>query len=439
MRSIFFILLASYCLAASGQNQDIIKFVHYNLLYFGATSNNCNGSNNSLDAKKQELAVIMSYLKPDILTVNELGPGNFLFNEILSGALNIEGEDRYQAANPKVNSNLGNMLFYNGNKMGLLKQEEIRKELLADGTFRGPNLVRLIDIYTLFYKDEEALQKGDTNKIHILVAHLKAGSTSANKEDRNEAAKAIMRYVGNKKVNRDNWIISGDFNIQSSTEDTYKTFTQNSTESIRFFDPVNSPGNWNNNNLFSNLHTQSTRTSNTNGGCFSGGGLDDRFDFILTGKEVINGDFGLKYISKSYRSVGNSGALFNQSIDASSNNSVPSEVKMALYNLSDHLPVQADFTIEKTTVGIEEANLAKIHIENPASSTLVFHYPQHFSHKTNISLYNHVGQQVKSFEIPAMVSFFETNISECPNGVYTIVLKTPKNCQTQKIIIRQQN
>ena len=135
MRSIFFILLASYCLAASGQNQDIIKFVHYNLLYFGATSNNCNGSNNSLDAKKQELAVIMSYLKPDILTVNELGPGNFLFNEILSGALNIEGEDRYQAANPKVNSNLGNMLFYNGNKMGLLKQEEIRKELLADGTF----------------------------------------------------------------------------------------------------------------------------------------------------------------------------------------------------------------------------------------------------------------------------------------------------------------
>ncbi|MEC8739370.1 MAG: endonuclease/exonuclease/phosphatase family protein [Bacteroidota bacterium] len=439
MRIIFFIFFAALRLSIFGQNQDILKFVHYNLLYFGATSTTCNGSSNSLSAKKENLATIMEYLKPDIFTVNEIGPGEFLFDEILSGALNTNGEKKYKAANPAINSNLGNMLFYNGNKLKLLAQEEIRNELLSDGTFRGPNIVRLVDVYTLYYRDSVALQREDTTKLHVLVVHLKAGNTTWNKQDRYEAAKAIMKFVELKKTKRDNWFLAGDFNIQSSKEEAYQTLTLNEMQGISFVDPMGSPGNWNNNNLYSNLHTQSTRSSNTNGGCFSGGGLDDRFDFILVGNEVMKGDFGVKYIAQSYRSVGNNGALFNQSIDVSSNNSVPTDVKNALYKLSDHLPVQADFTVQKAKLDLKQ-------VPQKAPSVLVSN-PVHFvlnirmdgkQLESKVLLYNYLGQLTKRFVIPAKEKFFQINVSDCPKGLYTMHIRSGQTLQSKKIMMLHQ-
>lgn len=104
-------------------------------------------------------------------------------------------------------------------------------------------------------------------------------------------------------------------------------------------DPINMPGNWNNNSSFASIHTQSTR-SGENLDCGSQGGSDDRFDQILVSPNVMNGTDSLRYLTNSYIAVGNDGSHFNTSlISAPTNTMYPDSVVRALYYMSDHLPV----------------------------------------------------------------------------------------------------
>lgn len=82
-------------------------------------------------------------------------------------------------------------------------------------------------------------------------------------------------------------------------------------------------GSWNNNDFFASVHSQSTHTS---GDCFSTGGSDDRFDFILTSDEIINGTDYMKLVPGSYKALGQDGQHFNDRLTGSpQNNSVPEE------------------------------------------------------------------------------------------------------------------
>ncbi len=47
----------------------------------------------------------------------------------------------------------------------------------------------------------------------------------------------------------------------------------------RFHDPLNQLGEWGSNEDYAALHTQSTH-SGSEDACFSGGGMDDRFDLF---------------------------------------------------------------------------------------------------------------------------------------------------------------
>ena len=64
--------------------------------------------------------------------------------------------------------------------------------------------------------------------------------------------------------------IGGDFNLYSSSEPAYGTILNGGT--VLLFDPISSPGSWNNNSSFANIHTQSTRSGTIgDGGSFGGG------------------------------------------------------------------------------------------------------------------------------------------------------------------------
>ena len=93
------------------------------------------------------------------------------------------------------------------------------------------------------------------------------------------------------------------------------------------------------------MHTQSTRNTGSNS-CFSGGGLDDRFDLIMMSGQVVEDTGAVSYIEDSYKALGNDGMHFNQDINAGTNSSVPSAVLSALYEMSDHLPVLADLKVK---------------------------------------------------------------------------------------------
>ena len=75
-------------------------------------------------------------------------------------------------------------------------------------------------------------------------------------------------------------LFAGDLNIYTSTEPAYIELLD-PTNPIVLVDPIDTPGAWNNNEDFTAVHTQSTRTSSGPFGAGAGGGLDDRFDFIL--------------------------------------------------------------------------------------------------------------------------------------------------------------
>ncbi len=78
-----------------------------------------------------------------------------------------------------------------------------------------------------------------------------------------------MAYIPAHNVG-DYYFLAGDLNMPKSQETGFQNLLNPSTSSIRFNDPENQPGNWNNNYTFRNLHTQSTRDGATNSGCFSG-------------------------------------------------------------------------------------------------------------------------------------------------------------------------
>ena len=146
-------------------------------------------------------------------------------------------------------------------------------------------------------------------------------------------------------------ITMGDYNIDSSSEQSYQNLVGVGTGSGRMFDPLNRPGTWNNNVAFADIHTQSTRVAQIGGG--ASGGMDDRFDFQLASGPMMDGE-GLSYIgptapgtapAHSYRAFGNGGNTFNGNINDPQNLSQPPAVLTALFNASDHLPVVADYQI----------------------------------------------------------------------------------------------
>ncbi len=143
--------------------------------------------------------------------------------------------------------------------------------------------------------------------------------------------------------------------MSKSQEAGFQQLLNYSNASVRFNDPENQLGNWNNNGTFAALHTQSTRDGQTNGGCFSGGGLDDRYDHILVNSAPLTSASRMRYLPSSLTPLGNDGLHFNTSITSGTNNSVPATVLTALYELSDHLPVYADFEVDRLGIGTPES------------------------------------------------------------------------------------
>ncbi len=135
-------------------------------------------------------------------------------------------------------------------------------------------------------------------------------------------------------------ILTGDFNIQSSSEAMYQKLL--SAGPGQAFDPIDTPGNWNNNAAFRSVHTQSPAASMQYAGQITGG-VDDRFDFQLVTGELLDGE-GVDYLAGSYRTFGNNGThQLNGSITSGSG-AIPS-VLSALEGASDHLPVVADYQV----------------------------------------------------------------------------------------------
>lgn len=313
-----------------------IRVVSYNLLNFPDGRNDCGTSNVQVPNRTDSLRKTLNYLKPDIFVACEI-QYEAACDSILTRSLNVFGESAYQRApftgNTSGANDLHNMLFYNTQKL-ILKEQRII-----------PTSVRDINQYILYVIDPTLPQHHDTCFIEVFMCHLKAGSATADQNERAQQTQILRGILDGRPADR-HLFVCGDMNTYRSSEPCYQNLTTGGTSYLK--DPVNSPGNWNSNASFAAIHTQSPR-SNGLFDCGSTGGLDDRFDHILVSQNVMSGSLLLQYQTNSYKSVGNDGNHYNQSLLSGSNSQFPDSVVRALYYTSDHLPVKLDALVTLPT------------------------------------------------------------------------------------------
>lgn len=419
-----YILLLLLVTSLNLSAQDSLRVLQYNLLNYGNYSTYCNNVNNNHITKEGHLRTIIGYLKPDIFTVNEISSVNAYHDRLLTEVMNSDGRSYYKRT-PATNiaeSDIINMMFYDSTKLVLHSMQVIQLN------------VRDINLYRLYYKSGK-LQTGDTIFLNCIVAHLKAGDSNSDALLRGVMAANVMNWLQTNTL-PGNFLLMGDFNVYTSTEPSYQYFTSSTAGAFQFFDPVNTPGEWNNNIDFAAVHTQSVSAS---GGCQAGGGMDDRFDFILATDEIMEGSRKIRYKQGSYKAVGQDGNHFNQSITNLPNPSVPPDVLTALGRASDHLPVTLVLEVEAEQPGaiteslfIKDAVLIRVS-ESEATINLTALKPNEIS----VSIFSSTGQHLHQHNYQLYQGFNSIKIplSSLTSGMYLIsILDSQRYRKTFKLV-----
>jgi hypothetical protein len=326
MRSIFtktiisgsFLFIGHFALAQT----DTVRIMEYNLLNYG-------GTGNTYAYKDPRLTTIVQHAQPDLLAVNELASGSVHSQNLLNSVLGTNwSKGSYINTNNEIQTN---MLFWKTSKFGLKSEQSICYNL------------RDIIAYRLYYKDTITIPH-DTVFLTVMVAHLKASQGTAEEAARAAETQAVVNYL-NGLGTEGNYILLGDFNMYTSTELGYQNLVNSPSPFSKLYDPINMPGDWNNNSTFASVHTQATRTAQLQDGGVNGG-LDDRFDIQLVSNSIMTDAKGMRYLPGSYKAMGQDGLHFNDALtDPPTNTSAPFNVIQALYQMSDHLPVYADYII----------------------------------------------------------------------------------------------
>lgn len=401
---------------------DTLRVMQYNLLYYDMNTSWCTSVNNNVNQKDTYLRTITSFYKPDIFTVNEMNGRVSSVNRIIDNIFNVDGSTNYQRAN-YTGSYLVNMLYYNTNKLALKSQTHV---------LTSP---RITDVYRLYYKSEELIH-GDTIFLTCIVTHLKAGNSSSDAATRAQSALQIMNHIDKYNID-DNILFMGDFNVYTSSEAAFQSFISPTNSGVQLYDPVDAIGSWNNNSYYAKYHTQSTHTS---GDCHSGGGMDDRFDFILASKAIMERNSGLGYVADTYWALGQDGKRFNQSLISPTNTSLPSYVLNALYNMSDHLPVTLKLYVEANPLlssGTNSTGRGSIRIQNPIDNTISIWSEYDKPEEVEIMLFNQLGSVIlrnKSTLFPN--EKHSISAAGLASGIYILSVQSSNISYISKVIKR---
>jgi endonuclease/exonuclease/phosphatase family metal-dependent hydrolase len=406
-----FIFLSLLFFSISCFAQNSIKTMFYNVLEFPELNPN----------RITLLQDILQDYSPDIFMVCELQSQEGA-DVILNVGLNSNGNSNYSAApyfeNQSGGGDLQQALFYR-NDMFVLENTEIINTPVRD-----------INKYTLLLNTESQ----DTNPIRIYayVTHLKSSQGSANQQLRLSMVEAFVNDT--EQLEDDAFVLfAGDFNIYTSTEPAYLEILDQ-TNSVAMEDPIDTPGAWNNNEDFRAVHTQSTRTSSSGFGGGAGGGLDDRFDFIMVSQNMITNP-NLQYKTDSYKAYGNNGNCYNNNINDINCGGVYNQIiRDALYNMSDHLPVVMELETDQEIVILEvpQQQLAQPFSlkRTLVSDVLTIYAPQWDTQNDTFGVYNSLGQEILDFKINATTTAI--NIAQLAKGVYYITNKSSN--QTLKFL-----
>lgn len=422
IRYFFLIILLSAAIQQVSA-QDTLRVMQYNLMFYGLYTDFCTAENNNADAKDEYLRTITGYYQPDIFVVNELGRGAHNLTRLRDNVFNVNGNDHFEYATYTNTGNgwFANGLFYDSRKFGLYEEAIVN------------TYIRDINLYTLYYKSDDLAHTQDTVFLTLVLAHLKAGNSTSDQQDRLTMVRNVMNYLGDNNYTG-NVMFLGDFNMKSSYEQAYQLLLYHPNEDIRFYDPIGVEGVWGNNRDMAPYHTQSPRTGSHP--CFVTGGLDDRYDIILASEEVMKGHGGLQYVQDSYLVPGQDGNRYNQSLIDPPNFSAPEEIIYAMYNMSDHLPVMLELqTVDFITASIRDENIFSISVANPVKDNLIIHLENTHDALLQVDLFRVDGLWIDDYAVDGMHSPLLINVDSLPPGVYLLrFLFASSYMLTKKII-----
>ncbi|GEQ87238.1 hypothetical protein ULMS_27460 [Patiriisocius marinistellae] len=406
LKFIFTTALVFSSLLSFGQTE--IKTMFYNLLEFPE----------ALPQNREAiLKDILNEYNPDVFMICELQSQEGA-DLILNSSLNDEDSDFAAAPyfeNQSSGADLQQLLFYRKNMFTL------------ENTAIITTPVRDINRYDL----KLSTLDGDTDPVIIntYVTHLKSSQGSANQTLRLEMVQEFTEDIESLDPNAF-VLFAGDFNLYTSTEPAYGALL-NPTNNVVMVDPIDTPGSWNNNEDFAGIHTQSTRISSSGFGAGAGGGLDDRFDFILMSQSMQTNPT-LRYVEGTYKSFGNNANCYNNRIDAfECDGEFSLQLRSSLYNMSDHLPVVMSLETNKEIV-ILNTPVNEVATNFILKSTIVSEILEiETLGDTDItfSIYNTLGQKITETSNKNQTTTV-INIAHLPQGVYYL---TNNQSSTQTI------
>lgn len=330
--------------------QDTIRVCTYNTLLYSVSNE---------DGRTAKFRDILNEIKPHILVCQEvddasLGP-RFITDVMTWGS--------YASSPYNDGPDTDNQILYDQTKFALQSVERLSTEL------------RDIGVYVL-----SRLNTFAPDTVTIYVVHLKAQDNSEDAQQRLREVQVLQAHA----AGRDRVIVAGDFNIYSPQEPAYKALLEPTT-GVTFIDPLGTT--WQRNvTAYVPFYTQATRTDGDaacGGGV--GGGLDDRFDFILVSENMKEA-----VIPGSYHVLGNDGQdRRNGSIDNPTNTAVSPAIAAALRCASDHLPVYVDLEWGEVPASVHEDMGSSWLRQN--GTTLIVAAPEH---NAPIRIFDLLGRQV---------------------------------------------
>lgn len=316
-------------------NYDTLRVVSYNLLNYP----------NDNATRDPYLRRVVHTVKPDIQIVQEI-TSQAGVTAFLNNVLNY-----YQAGSYTT------IAFHDGYDTDNHIYVKTGKATIVSAGYISTALRDIAEYVVRF------TSSGDTVRLYSL--HLKA---STGYEDERLAEATILRNHLNSLPAGTKFMVMGDYNIYTSTEPAFQKLIGSEADNDgRCKDPINAVGAWNNNSAFRFIHTQSPRVRAFGGG--STGGMDDRFDIILTSYSSLDPST----IVSSYKAYGNDGNHFNDSINRLPNSAVPDSVAHGLHYGSDHIPVACDFKFEKSVLAFQLISPPDLSVNQGLSGTLRWH------------------------------------------------------------------
>lgn len=284
-------------------------------------------------------------MNPDVILGQEFLSQSAV-NAFLSALNSAPGSSGTWASGPFVNGpDSDNAFFYRTDRLDLLQSV-----VVANGG-SAPLPPRDTNRYDVRLKGYFGLGP----KLALYSSHMKSGSTSEDELRRLNEATAIRTNAQALGSDFAGFLVGGDFNVQESSDNGYAKLIQAETNNLgRFFDPIATPGSWDNNSSYRFVHTQDPIGS---------GGMDSRYDFLLLSNSLVD-NVGFDYIglpntaystvtwndpNHSYRAWGNDGSTFNGNLNVAGNTMVGPAIAQALINAATsaggHLPVFLDLRV----------------------------------------------------------------------------------------------